>query len=159
MEINYNSIGVFQCKFSRPFEVHRQGVLSSAQSGFIQIFDSIDLQCLEDIEGFERIWVIYDFHLNKSYRPKVRTPRVDVPKKGVFATRSPYRPNSIGLSCVKLERLEGRKLWISEFDILNESPILDIKPYLAYADSFENAKSGWVPKMKHFSFVYEERAA
>jgi mRNA-degrading endonuclease RelE of RelBE toxin-antitoxin system len=63
---------------------------------------------------------------------------------GVFSTRAPYRPNPIGLSCVKLEKVEGLKIFISESDILNSSPILDIKPYLPYSDSFPGSATGWV---------------
>jgi tRNA (adenine37-N6)-methyltransferase len=84
------------------------------------------------------------FHLNKYWKPLVTPPRFRKRKIGVFATRAPYRPNQIGLSCVKLEKAEGLKIFITESDILDGSPVLDIKPYLPFSDSFPGAKTGWV---------------
>jgi hypothetical protein len=74
------------------------------------------------------------------------TPPRGEKKVGVFATRSPHRPSRIGLSCVEIEKVEGRKVYIKNFDLLNGSPILDIKPYLTYCDSFPDASLGWLPK-------------
>ncbi len=101
-------------------------------------------QALKDIAGFERIWVIYFFHLSKNWKPLVTPPRHTKNKVGVFATRAPYRPNQIGLSCVKLEKVDKLKIFISESDILNGTPVIDIKPYLPYSDSFPDASTGWV---------------
>ena len=101
-------------------------------------------QAVKDLNGFDRIWIIYQFHLNKNWKPLVTPPRHTRKKVGVFATRAPYRPNQIGLSCVKLEKVEGLKIFISESDILDGSPVLDIKPYLPYSDSFPDSKTGWV---------------
>ena len=101
---------------------------------------------LRDLDGFERIWVIFQFHENAGWRPTTRPP---VPPKGrdrvgTFASRSPYRPNPIGLSCVRLLKIDGLTLFVDEADLLNETPILDIKPYIPMADAFPNAKAGWV---------------
>lgn len=100
-------------------------------------------QALEDLKGFGHIWLIYWFHRNESWKPKVTTPR-EGPKRGLFATRSPHRPNPIGLSCVPLLDIQGREIYIGKNDLLTETPILDIKPYLVYADAFSNSKQGWI---------------
>jgi len=103
-------------------------------------------QALEDLEGMERIWVISWLHGVKNWKSKVQPPR-RCSKKGVFSTRSPHRPNPIGLSCVNLISIKGRKLYIQEHDLLDGTPILDIKPYLVYADSFPAAKMGWIEEI------------
>ena len=101
-------------------------------------------QALTDLEGFDRIWLLYRFHHNQNWKPMVVPPRGPAVKRGVFATRAPYRPNAIGLSAVRLVRIEGRKLYIRGFDLLDQTPIYDIKPYLAYADSHPEAALGWL---------------
>ncbi|MEC9283921.1 MAG: tRNA (N6-threonylcarbamoyladenosine(37)-N6)-methyltransferase TrmO, partial [Bdellovibrionota bacterium] len=109
-------------------------------------------QALEGLEDYERIWVIYQFHKNDNWKPKVNVPRLESEKKGVFATRSPYRPNSIGISCVKLLAIKGRELEIAESDILDSSPILDIKPYINYSDSFLTKQPDWLEKAEEEEF-------
>jgi tRNA-Thr(GGU) m(6)t(6)A37 methyltransferase TsaA len=101
-------------------------------------------QALEDLEGFEKIWIIYQFHRNTNWKPKVLPPRGDRTKRGVFATRSPHRPNPIGLSLVDLVDIDGRNIYVNGVDILDKSPVFDIKPYLPYAESFPDAKCGWL---------------
>jgi tRNA-Thr(GGU) m(6)t(6)A37 methyltransferase TsaA len=102
-------------------------------------------QALEDLAGFEKIWLIYWFHRNRTWKPKVLPPRSkDFKKRGVFATRSPHRPNPIGLSLVTLVSIEGRVLKVADTDLLDGTPILDIKPYLPYAEAFSDAKMGWL---------------
>lgn len=101
-------------------------------------------QALRDVEGFERLWIIYKFHLNPHWHPQVLPPRGSPTKRGVFSTRSPYRPNPIGLSCVKLHKVEKRTLWIMGADLLDETPILDLKPYLPESDSFPDSRVGWI---------------
>jgi len=103
-------------------------------------------QALEDLESFERIWILYWFHRSGSWKTKVTTPRAG-PKRGLFATRSPHRPNPIGLSCVQLLSIHGRKIHIGKNDLLDNTPILDIKPYLAYADAFPESKQGWIDEL------------
>jgi tRNA-Thr(GGU) m(6)t(6)A37 methyltransferase TsaA len=97
---------------------------------------------LADIEEWSHLWVIYWFHLNSHFRPKVEAPRSDK-RRGVFATRSPYRPNPIGLSAVALERVEGRILHVRGMDMIDGTPVLDIKPYVPYTDHVD-ANSGWL---------------
>ena len=99
---------------------------------------------LEDLERWELIWVIFWFHLNPGWRPKVLPPRSTTGRKGVFATRSPHRPNPLGMSVVRLERIDGLVLHISDADMLDGTPVLDLKPYIAYTDAHPGAGTGWL---------------
>jgi tRNA-Thr(GGU) m(6)t(6)A37 methyltransferase TsaA len=99
---------------------------------------------LEDLARWELIWVLFWFHLNSGWRPKVLPPRSTTGRKGVFATRSPHRPNPIGMSVVKLERVEGLVLHIRDADMLDGTPVLDLKPYVAYTDAHPDAGAGWL---------------
>lgn len=99
---------------------------------------------LEDLASWELIWVLFWFHHNEGWRPKVLPPRSTTGRKGVFSTRSPHRPNPIGMSVVRLDRIEGLTVFIRDADMLDGTPILDIKPYVAYTDSYPNAGVGWL---------------
>jgi tRNA-Thr(GGU) m(6)t(6)A37 methyltransferase TsaA len=99
---------------------------------------------LEDLAHWELIWVIFWFHLNPGWRPKVLPPRSTTGRKGVFATRSPHRPNPIGMSVVRLERVDGLILHIRDADMLDGTPVLDLKPYVAYTDAHPGAGTGWL---------------
>jgi len=138
-------IGYFHGILSEKYMAPRQANLAIDNSnGLIILNPGCNYeQALEDLTGFEHIWVIYWFNRNASWKTKVTTPR-NGPNRGLFATRSPHRPNPIGLSCVPLIGIKGRELHIGKNDLLNNTPILDIKPYLAYADSFPHSKQGWV---------------
>lgn len=103
-------------------------------------------QALSDLEGFERIWLIYVFDRNNHWKPKVLVPRGRT-KRGVFSTRAPYRPNPIGISCVRLLAIDKLTLVLADCDILHGTPVLDIKPYIPNIDSFPNAKSGWTEEL------------
>lgn len=143
-EITLNPIGFLQSNLKQRYETPRQGVLAKDSKAIIHLNPKQNFeQAVKDLEGFERVWIIYQFHLNKNWKPLVTPPRHTRKKVGVFATRAPYRPNQIGLSCVKIEKVEGLKIFISESDLLDGSPILDIKPYLPYSDSFPDVKTGW----------------
>jgi tRNA-Thr(GGU) m(6)t(6)A37 methyltransferase TsaA len=144
IEITLNPIGFLQSDLKQRYETPRQGVLAKGSYAIIHLNPKQNFeQALRDLDGFDRVWIIYQFHLNKNWKPLVTPPRHTRKKVGVFATRAPYRPNQIGLSCVKLDKVDGLKIHISESDILHGSPILDIKPYLPYSDSFPDVKTGW----------------
>ena len=141
----FQPIGVVSSDKKYRYETPRQGVLAEETISVISLLPHQNFeQALENLDGFERIWVIYQFHLNDNWKPKVTPPRHTRKKIGVFATRAPYRPNPIGMSCVRLLKVEGLKIYITESDILDGSPVLDIKPYLPYSDSFPEVKTGWV---------------
>ncbi|MDR3610216.1 MAG: tRNA (N6-threonylcarbamoyladenosine(37)-N6)-methyltransferase TrmO [Ignavibacteriaceae bacterium] len=138
-------IGMVRSESVNRYETPRQGILAGSKISVIKLNSGFNFeQALKNLEGFERIWVIYWFHLNNNWKPMVTPPRHTRKKIGVFATRAPYRPNQIGISCVKLEKVGKLEIFISESDILDGSPVLDIKPYLPYSDSFPLASTGWV---------------
>lgn len=138
-------IGIYHGPQSFKQSSPRQSTLSTgAQQGFIELLPQKNFeQALEDLEGFSHVWVLFHFHHNQNWKPKVDPPISDGAKKGLFATRSPYRPNPIGISAVPLLKIEDRTLYLGPNDLLDQTPILDIKPYLAYADSIPQASLGW----------------
>jgi len=95
----------------------------------------------------ERIWILAHLHLNQGYNAKVMPPRGPKKKRGLLATRAPHRPNPIGLSAVTLLGVKGNKLSLGPCDLIDGTPILDIKPYIPYADAFPDAKAGWVDEL------------
>jgi tRNA (adenine37-N6)-methyltransferase len=147
-------IGVFKSSTVHAYEARRQGVDNSTSDvGCVELERGRGFeQALESLSGFERIWLLYRFHHNENWKPMVQPPRGPKTKRGVFATRSPHRPNPLGLSCVELVKVEGLKVHVRGFDLLDGSPIYDIKPYLPYADSFPNASAGWVSDLEADAF-------
>lgn len=134
--------------FADKFGVPRQGNLAPhviSEIVFEPEFRNPD--CIRGIEGFSHLWLIWGFHCNEAagWSPTVRPPRLGGNTRlGVFATRSPFRPNSLGLSVVKLVSVEERGvLRVSGADMVNGTPIYDIKPYVPYADSIPEAKGGF----------------
>jgi len=160
-DITLNPIGFLQSNLKQRYETPRQGVLAKGCKAIIHLNPQNNFeQAIKDLDGFDRIWIIYQFHLNKNWKPLVTPPRHTRNKVGVFASRAPYRPNQIGLSCVKLDKVDGLKIYISESDILDGSPVLDIKPYLPYSDSFPDVKTGWVKSglEKIYEVIFEQKA-
>lgn len=111
----------------------------------IELFtDRVPQQALDSLDGFEYIWVIAWLHLNHHWNPMVRPPREGKRKRGVLATRAPHRPNQLGLSAVKLVAVRKNLVEVEGIDLLDDTPVLDIKPYVPYADAFPGAAAGWV---------------
>ncbi len=124
----------------------RQAVYSEIGARIVFEDPKMMRPALEGIEGFERLWLIFAFHLNldKPWKAKVRPPfSPDDKKFGLFATRSPYRPNPIGMSAVTLLAVEKDTLVVGGCDLLDGTPILDIKPYIPQADAFPTSRAGW----------------
>ncbi|MBX7258554.1 MAG: tRNA (N6-threonylcarbamoyladenosine(37)-N6)-methyltransferase TrmO [Candidatus Hydrogenedentes bacterium] len=137
-------IGTFHCEARYPYDAARQSPIAESNGGNIVFEKGHNYeQALQNLGGFSHIWLIYVFHLNQNWKPMVQPPRASR-KVGVFASRAPYRPNPIGLSCVELISIQGLIVNVGPHDLLDGTPILDIKPYLPYADSFPEAKCGWV---------------
>jgi tRNA-Thr(GGU) m(6)t(6)A37 methyltransferase TsaA len=137
-------IGVIRTPFTERVRAPRQTALARDVRGSLVLDEGRNFEhALSDIEGWEYLWVLYWFHGNLDWRPKVLPPRSQK-RRGVFATRSPHRPNPIGLSVVRLEKVVGLTLEILGVDMLDGSPLLDIKPYVPYADALPAAKSGWL---------------
>lgn len=158
--LSFEPIGYVHCAKIYPQDASKQSIVDkSSDEAEIRLKKGFE-QALDDIEGFSHLWIVYLFHRNHDWKSKVMPPRFSEIKRGVFSTRSPYRPNPIGLSCVELSRREGLSLWIRQFDLLNETPILDIKPYLSYADSFPLATTGWMQLEKQtlYSIEWQELA-
>jgi tRNA-Thr(GGU) m(6)t(6)A37 methyltransferase TsaA len=102
---------------------------------------------LRDLLGVERIWVLSWLHRSGTWGPLVRPPRGPRVRRGLFATRSPDRPNPLGLSAVQLVRIEGVRLHVRGIDLLDGTPILDLKPYVPYADAFPGSRAGWIDEL------------
>ena len=115
----------------------------SAAEAIIEFVADFPEAALHDLAGFERIWLVFVFDRSEGWKALVKPPRGG-PKRGVLATRSPHRPNAIGLSAVELVAVEARCLRVRGVDLLDGTPILDIKPYVPYADAFPHSRAGWI---------------
>ncbi len=142
--ISFLPIGTFYSNKTRPYQAARQATESQMESLDRVELDMTRLQLdsLRHLEQFSHIWLIYVFK-KQNWHNLVSPPRGPYNKVGVFASRSPYRPNPIGISAVKLMRIEGPQIWIGANDLLDGTLILDIKPYLPYADAVD-ANEGWL---------------
>ncbi len=144
--LNFTPIGYFRNSMDNPNEAPRQPNPDlSETAGYIELAKDLHFEdALRDLDGFTKIWVIFQFHKNDHWNPLVQPPRGSDKKRGVFATRSPHRPNPIGMSVLDLISIEGLKIKLGPNDLLNGTPILDIKPYLPYVDSHPGEKIGWL---------------
>lgn len=141
-------IGVVRSPFRERMDAPRQPRAAEGVRGTIVLHEGRNFEdALTDLASFEYIWVLFWFHLNtddgRGWRPRVLPPRSEV-KRGMFATRTPYRPNPIGMSALRLERIEGLTLHVSDLDLLDGTPVLDIKPYVAWTDAIPDAGPGWL---------------
>mmetsp|Transcript_38246 Transcript_38246/g.61964 ORF Transcript_38246/g.61964 Transcript_38246/m.61964 type:complete len:300 (+) Transcript_38246:1716-2615(+) len=115
----------------------------------IHLVEGLNLeQALSGLEQFDYIWIVSYMHLNKGWKPMVTPTRGPRKKRGVFSTRSPHRPNQIALTAAKLVSVRGRVLTVHGIDLLDRTPVLDIKPYVPYCDSFPGAKAGWLDELQ-----------
>ena len=149
-------VAVIRSPFSSKFGIPRQSGLAQVESRVVLARAYRSPEALREIEGFSHLWLIWGFSEAK-YRPgtlTVRPPRLGGNRRvGVFASRSPYRPNSLGLSCVRLLRVDadapdGPVLVVSGADLLDGTPIYDVKPYLSYADSVPDARNGYAEAVR-----------
>ena len=141
-EILIKPIGVIHTPFKEPRGTPIQPVKSAGAKGTIEIYP-VYQPGLKDLDGFSHIILLYHFHLSSGFELTV-TPYLDNNERGLFATRAPRRPNPIGISVVKLERVEENKLHIANVDIVDGTPLLDIKPYVNEFDSVEDYRIGWL---------------
>ena len=153
-EISLPIIGYMHSPYQEKFGIPRQPNLVQVES-YIEMSEPYnDLLAFDGIEEFSHLWLVWQFHdnknqqLNKGFRPQVRPPRLGGNQKiGVFATRSMYRPSPLGLSVVQLKKVEkvgsSVRVYVMGSDLLDQTPIVDIKPYIQYSDSVPEARSGY----------------
>ena len=154
---NIRAIARIRSDFPEKFGIPRQsGIIEDLKAEIVFEKDFRDPNCILGLEEFSHLWILWEFsrHVNAGWSPTVIPPRLGGKiHKGVFATRSPFRPNPIGLSCVRLESVEmtrkdGPVLHVLGADLLDQTPILDIKPYIRYTDCHPDAVSGFADRVK-----------
>lgn len=160
----FHVIARIHTDFPTKFGIPRQsGLISKLKAEIIFEPEYRNPDALRGIEEFSHLWLIWEFSeaVRDTWSPTVRPPRLGGNKRmGVFATRSPFRPNAVGLSCVRLESVEysedrGPVLHVSGADMMDGTPIFDIKPYLAFADSYPDAKGGFTDRTRAYSLQVE----
>ena len=141
-------VAYYRGPFGSKFGIPRQSSLADVRGRIVFTEAYRNREALRGLEGFGRIWLIWGFSANKpakgEWQPTVRPPRLGGnTAMGVWATRSPYRPNPLGLSCVEVEQIDGLEIVIKGADLMDGTPIYDIKPYVPYADAFPDAAGGF----------------
>jgi tRNA (adenine37-N6)-methyltransferase len=142
MKIQYQSIGIIRSPFTDLAGMPIQPSQAQGVAGRVELIDELE-GGLKDLEGFSRLILLYYFHMASGYDLEV-IPFLDTVARGVFATRAPKRPNPIGLSVVRLTGRDGAVLSIEDVDILDSTPLLDIKPFVPSFDHRPGARSGWL---------------
>lgn len=135
----------YQRRFGTP---HQAAAADSDAEAVLELDPArIPQAALSDLVGIDRIWVLAWLHRGEGWSASVRPPRGARVKRGLFATRSPDRPNPIALSALRLVRIEGHRLHVRGIDLLDGTPILDIKPYVPEIDAFPESKAGWIDEI------------
>jgi tRNA-Thr(GGU) m(6)t(6)A37 methyltransferase TsaA len=148
-------IGLIHTPFKYAQGTPIQAAVSKGAQGVVELLPEF-IAGLRDLAEFERLWLIYQLDRASAVQLVVR-PYMDTAERGVFATRSPARPNHLGLSAVRLLRVERSRLLIADVDMLDGTPLLDIKPYVPAFDSFENARAGWYANKCAAEVVADDR--
>jgi len=146
-EIKFKPIGIIHSPFKEREGMPIQPSAAEGIEGKVEIFPEYT-EGLKDINNFSHIFLIYHLHLSRKYSLKVK-PYMDDKERGVFATRAPSRPNPIGISVVELLKVDGNVLHIKNVDIVDGTPLLDIKPYVPEFDVHDVKKIGWLEKNVH----------
>ena len=145
-QIKIYPIGIIRSPYTKGTDIPIQGIFNNEVAAYVELYDKYSVG-LKDLDEFSHAIILYYFH--KSQREDIEgQPFLEVNKHGIFAIRSPHRPNHIGLSIVKIERIETNKVYFSQVDMLDGTPVLDIKPYVKYFDSRDDVRCGWLDK--HF---------
>lgn len=140
-QITMHPIGVIHSPFKNTEGIPIQGIFNPHVEAWVELNEKY-VKGLKDLDGFSHAILLYYFH--KSQKEEIEgTPFLENRKHGIFAIRSPHRPNHIGFSIVKIKKIHHNKLYFSEVDMLDGTPVLDIKPYISYVDKRENAVAGW----------------
>ncbi|MCK4357590.1 MAG: tRNA (N6-threonylcarbamoyladenosine(37)-N6)-methyltransferase TrmO [Candidatus Cloacimonetes bacterium] len=146
-EIKYKPIGIIHSLSKEPKGTPIQPTGAKGIEGTVELFPEYT-EGLKDVEGFSHIILTYHFHLSKKVSLRAK-PYMDNEEHGIFAMRGPSRPNPIGISVVRLIRIEGNILYIQDVDIVDGTPLLDIKPYVPEFDIRDAKKIGWLEKVVH----------
>jgi tRNA-Thr(GGU) m(6)t(6)A37 methyltransferase TsaA len=150
MNIEFRPIGVIHTPFSKPEGMPIQPAGAAGATGTIEVLEEYQAG-LKDLDGFSHIVLLYYFHRSRGFSLHV-VPYLDTETRGLFATRAPKRPNPIGLSVVQLDKVENGLLHIRNVDMLDGTPLLDIKPYVPEFDAQVEARTGWLENArKHVS--------
>lgn len=141
-------IGFIRTEKRVKFQARHQPAESEEERNVLELLPGKDFElAVRDLAGFERVWLVWWFHRNDGWRPLVLPPRGPATRRGVFATRSPHRPNALGMTPVRLLGVEGRKLILGPCDLVDGTPVFDIKPYVPAYDAFPAAKAGWIDEV------------
>lgn len=160
MEITIRPIAYIKSDFTDKFGIPRQsGLVPELTARIVFEPEYRDPNALVGLDGYSHLWLIWQFSTvaaeyaaGKSWRPTVRPPRLGGnARRGVFATRSPYRPNALGLSCVELAGIENGDILVKGADLLDGTPIFDIKPYLPYVDAHPEARGGFTEQTASYA--------
>jgi len=146
-EVRYRPIGIIHSPFKEPKGTPIQSAAAKGINGKVEVFPEY-AEGLKDLDGFSHIILIYHFHLSRKSPLKVK-PFMDDQMHGVFSTRAPSRPNPIGISVVSLVRIEENMIYIQDVDVVDGTPLLDIKPYVPEFDVRKVDKIGWLEKKVH----------
>ena len=144
--IELNPIGIIHTPFAELEGMPIQPAAAAGICGTIEMFEEYHAG-LKDLDGFSHIILLYHFHRSQGFNLHV-VPFMDNRPRGLFATRAPRRPSPIGLSVVQLDRIENGTLYVQNIDILDGTPLLDIKPYVPEFDSAENIRTGWLEEAR-----------
>lgn len=146
MKIEFVPIGIIHSPFTKPEGMPIQPAGAAGVKGTVEVFEEFH-PGLKDLDGFSHIVLLYHFHRSEGFNLSV-VPFMDSQPRGLFATRAPKRPNPIGLSVVQLDKIEGGVLYIQSVDILDGTPLLDIKPYIPEFDPQASVRRGWLEKAR-----------
>ena len=146
MEIIYHPIGIIQSPFKSLESMPIQPASETSAPGMVKIYAPF-MEGLKDLDGFSHVILLYHLHATRKYTLTV-IPFLDTEPRGVFATRAPARPNPIGLSIVKLLRIEKNILHVDQLDVLDGTPLLDLKPYVPEFDHRPDTSIGWLEQAK-----------
>jgi tRNA-Thr(GGU) m(6)t(6)A37 methyltransferase TsaA len=152
-------IGWVRSPYQRRFGTPQQAsAIDSRAEAWLELdTQRIPEEALADLAGVERIWILSYLHESGTWGPRVRPPRGARVRRSLFATRSPDRPNPLGLSAVRLVSVQSRTLHVQGIDLLDGTPILDIKPYVPYADAFPSSRAGWIDELSPEELQFAKR--
>ena len=141
-KIEFSPVGIIHTPFDGKEKIPHQGRFGENNDGWVEVFPEF-AEGLNGLESFSHIYLLFHFHQSADYSLIQITPRHHQ-TKGVFAIRSPRRPNGIGMTIVKLKKIEGNKVYFTGADMIDGTPLLDIKPYSTDIDSYPDANDGWL---------------